>query len=60
MSDEPEVLKADLRAILNGGPAGVTADEAISRAGSTDSPHVGGRLPSWRSPHSQRRRLAAI
>jgi hypothetical protein len=60
VSDQPDVLKADLSAILNGGPAEVTADEAISRAGSTDSLHVGRRLPSWRNPHSQRRRLAAI
>jgi hypothetical protein len=60
VSDQPDVLKADLLAILNGGPAEVTADEAISRAGSTDSLHVSGRLPSMRNPHSRRRRFSAI
>jgi hypothetical protein len=60
VSDQPDAQKADLLAILNGGPAQVTADEAISRARSADSLHVRRRLPSRRNPHSQRRRLAAI
>lgn len=60
MSSELDELKADLMAILNGGPETVTADEAIARAKSSDAPHAVSRRPGFSRATKRGRRVTAI
>ncbi len=60
MSNELDELKADLIAILNGGPETVTADEAIALARFSDAPHAVSRRPGFSRATRRGRWVTAI